>query len=88
MPRRIRVKKDRKKTASRSKACRFCTDKDLFLDYKNPRLLSEFITERGKIITRRVTGNCRLHQNRVVQAVKRSRQVALLPYTVTHAVRD
>lgn len=77
-----------KKLPAKKRNCRFCQDKDLVIDYKNTRLLADFLTERGKIIGRRVTGNSCYHQRLVVQAIKRARHLALLPYTITHAVRD
>jgi len=73
----------RRRMFTRRKACRFCTDKELKPDFKNARLLSFFITERGKIIPRRISGNCALHQRDLNTAVKRARQMALLPYTST-----
>lgn len=76
-----------KRTQNRKKTCRFCQDKDLVIDYKNTTMLAQFLTERGKIIGRRISGNSRYHQNLVVQAIKRARHLALLPYTITHAVR-
>lgn len=89
MPRRYKPKKDRRKSSlSRTKPCRFCSDDTLVLDYKGTRLIGEYLTERGKLISRRMTGNCRYHQARLTEAVNRARQVALLPYTITHAVRD
>lgn len=77
-----------KKGPIKKRSCRFCQDKDLVVDYKNTRLLAEFLTERGKIISRRVTGNSRYHQSLVEQAIKRARHLALLPYTITHGIRD
>lgn len=88
MPRR---KKDVKKKAKKiltKKNCRFCADDENVIDFKRPRMLTYFLTERGKIVTRRMTGNCKYHQTRVVESIKRARHLALLPYTVTHAVRD
>ena len=64
----------------RRKVCRFCVDKDLFIDYKTPKALRQFITERGKIIPRRITGTCAKHQRQLTVAVKQSRQIALLPF--------
>ena len=58
------------------------TDKNLKVDYKNAADLKYFITERGKIVPRRISGNCALHQREVATAIKRGRNVALLPYTV------
>jgi small subunit ribosomal protein S18 len=65
---------------SRRKMCRFCADTTLLIDYKDPRLLRSFITERGKIVPRRISGNCSRHQRGVATAVKRARVIALLPY--------
>lgn len=81
-------RREKKKIVFKSKPCRFCADKDSVVSYKMPQMLGEFLTERGKIISRRVTGNCQYHQNRVVEAINRARQLALLPYTITHAVRQ
>jgi small subunit ribosomal protein S18 len=73
---------DRKKRPFlRRKVCRFCADKKLAIDYKNPRILRFFVTERGKIIPRRISGNCAKHQRQVTVAVKRARNIALLPFT-------
>ncbi|HCU23459.1 MAG TPA: 30S ribosomal protein S18 [Deltaproteobacteria bacterium] len=77
--------KMRKRSFGRKKVCRFCADKDFNLDYKNPKLLGLFVTERGKIIPRRITGNCALHQRVLTTAVKRARILALIPFTATHA---
>ena len=70
----------KKKFAPRRKFCRFCADADLPLDYKRPDILRDYITERGKIIARRITGTSLKFQRRVAQAVKRARHLALLPY--------
>ncbi len=64
----------------RVKVCRFCEDKTLSIDYKDVRLLQRFITERGKIIPRRMSGTCARHQRQVTRALKRARQIALLPF--------
>ncbi len=64
----------------RRKICRFCVDKDLNIDYKTPKALRQFITERGKIIPRRITGTCAKHQRELTVAIKQSRQIALLPF--------
>ena len=77
--------KSRKRSFNRRKVCRFCADRDVRMDYKNPKMLSLFITERGKIIPRRITGNCALHQRSLTTAVKRARVLALIPFTATHA---
>ncbi|MGQ9630659.1 MAG: 30S ribosomal protein S18 [bacterium] len=62
--------------------CRFCADKIEEIDYKDVRRLRRYITERGKIIPKRVSGNCAKHQRKLTVAIKRARSIALLPYTV------
>jgi len=69
----------------RRKFCRFCENKDLPLDYKHPEILKDFITDRGKIIARRITGTCAKHQRTLTREIKKSRQMALLYYTATHS---
>ncbi|MCD4722348.1 MAG: 30S ribosomal protein S18 [Desulfobacula sp.] len=64
----------------RRKICRFCVDNDLEINYKMPKALRQFITERGKIIPRRITGTCAKHQRQLTVAIKQSRQIALLPF--------
>ncbi len=64
----------------RKKVCQFCVDRVENIDYKDVSKLSRFISERGKILPRRVTGTCARHQRAVTVAIKRARQVALLPY--------
>ncbi len=66
----------------RRKVCRFCEDKVEFVDYKDGKLLRMYLTERGKIIPRRISGNCAGHQRILSMALKRARQMALMPYTV------
>jgi small subunit ribosomal protein S18 len=63
------------------KVCRFCADKTLEIDYKSPRILRHFITERGKIIPRRISGNCAKHQREITTAIKKARNIAILPFT-------
>jgi small subunit ribosomal protein S18 len=70
----------RKKFTPRKKFCRFCADKELPLDYKRPDILRDFVTERGKIIPRRISGTCARHQRMLTQAIKRARTIALLPF--------
>lgn len=66
----------------RKKVCAFCVDRsDNPIDYKDVAKLRKYISERGKILPRRVTGNCSYHQRHVTIAIKRARQLALLPYT-------
>ncbi len=62
------------------KVCRFCEDKALIIDYKDVRLMQRFVTDRGKIIPRRVSGTCARHQRNVTRHLKRARQIALLPF--------
>ncbi len=64
----------------RRKPCPYCRDKVEFVDYKDVASLRRFVSDRGKIRSRRITGACRRHQNQVATAVKRAREVALLPY--------
>ena len=65
----------------RRKVCRFCADTTLKVDYKDQGQMKYFLTERGKIIPRRISGNCAKHQREVATAVKRGRMLAILPYT-------
>ncbi len=66
----------------RKKVCVFCADKNQVIDYKDANLLRKYISERGKILPRRITGNCAKHQRALTVAVKRARQIALIPYVV------
>jgi small subunit ribosomal protein S18 len=59
---------------------RFCDSKEIYIDYKDEKKLSRFISEQGKIIPKRITGTCAKHQRQLVQAVKRARHLALIPY--------
>ena len=74
------VKRPAKKMMSRKKVCIFCTDKVDEVDYKDVAKLRKFITEKGKIVPRRMSGTCAKHQRIVTEAVKRAREMALLPY--------
>ena len=65
----------------RRKVCQFCADKTKEIDYKDVETLKKFVTERGKILPKRITGTCAMHQRAVTTAIKRARIVALLPYT-------
>lgn len=67
----------------RRKVCPFCADTTVQIDYKDPRLLRRFITERGKIVPRRISGVCARHQRELAVAIKRSRHIAFLPYLAT-----
>ncbi|HOW57882.1 MAG TPA: 30S ribosomal protein S18 [Smithellaceae bacterium] len=64
----------------RKKFCRFCTDSNIKIDYKTPHVLGNFTTERGKIMPRRITGNCAKHQRELTVAIKRARTIALMPF--------
>ncbi|MDD7510806.1 MAG: 30S ribosomal protein S18 [Peptostreptococcaceae bacterium] len=64
----------------RKKVCQFCAEKTEAIDYKDVEKLRKFVTERGKILPKRVTGTCAVHQREVTKAIKRARIVALLPY--------
>lgn len=66
---------------SRRKVCVFCSEKAKPIDYKDVATLRKYISERGKILPRRITGNCAKHQRALTVAVKRARHVALMPYT-------
>ena len=65
----------------RKKVCQFCADKSETRDYKYFEKLKKYVTERGKILPKRITGTCAVHQREVTRAIKRARIVALLPYT-------
>jgi small subunit ribosomal protein S18 len=69
-----------RRRVQRRKVCRFCAER-LPIDYKDVRMLGNFVSERGKLIPSRITGNCALHQRQLTSAVKRARNLALLPFT-------
>ena len=71
------------KTAhKRKKVCQFCVEKAAYIDYKETEKLRRYLSERGKILPRRTTGVCAMHQRELTEAIKRARQVALLPYVL------
>ena len=84
----IRGSKGKSKTGDkpfkrvRKKVCMLCQEKIDSIDYKDVEKLKRFVSDKGKILPRRVTGTCALHQRKVTEAIKRARQIALLPYTV------
>jgi len=78
--RETRPRRDYRRRPKR-KVCSFCAEKATFIDYKDINRLRRFVTERGKILPRRVSGNCARHQRVVAVAIKRARELALLPYT-------
>jgi small subunit ribosomal protein S18 len=65
----------------RRKICSFCVDKVEYIDYKSVNRLRRFVSERGKILPRRTTGTCASHQRSLTSAIKRAREIALLPFT-------
>lgn len=75
----------RRRVMFRRKVCRFCADKGLKIDYKDTRVLSGFVSERGKITPSRITGNCASHQRLLTIAIKRARNVALLPFSTVRS---
>lgn len=75
-------KDNKNKGRKRKKVCQFCADKNEHIDYKDTVKLRRFLSERGKILPRRTTGTCAAHQRELTEAIKRSRQVALLPYVM------
>lgn len=84
---RLLKKKSRKKSFSLVKHCRFCSSPEHAqqLDYKNANMLKGFLTERGKILPLRISGNCSFHQRALAHAIKKARTMALVPYLMTTA---
>ncbi|SHF32809.1 SSU ribosomal protein S18P [Caldanaerobius fijiensis DSM 17918] len=76
------VKNDKKKNKKKKKVCSFCTDKIEEIDYKDINRLKKYMSERAKILPRRITGNCAKHQRQLTVAIKRARHLALLPFTI------
>ena len=76
----------KKRPFQRRKVCRFCADKQATIDYKDPRTLRYFITVRSKIEPRRISGNCSAHQREITEAIKRARNIALLPIASAHVM--
>ncbi len=75
-------KKPHNNIRRKKKVCAFCAEKSEVIDYKDAYKLKKFITERGKILPRRITGNCAKHQRELTTAIMRARNIALLPYEV------
>lgn len=75
-----RTVRDRKDRKPKRRVCGFCVDKIDHVDYKDAARLRKFVTERGKIVPRRISGNCARHQRAVTSAVKRARIIALMPF--------
>ncbi|MCL0080924.1 30S ribosomal protein S18 [Peptococcaceae bacterium] len=72
----------RERRRGKKRVCNFCVDKMTAIDYKEVPRLKKYITDRGKILPRRISGNCAKHQRMLTLAIKRSRNVALLPFTL------
>jgi small subunit ribosomal protein S18 len=72
-----------RRRGGKKRICKYCADKALVIDYKDPQALKYFVSERGKVVPRRISGNCARHQRKVTLAIKRARNIALLPFTVT-----
>lgn len=71
----------RRRGGRRRRVCRFCADKSIRIDYKDPQGIRYFITDRGKIVPRRISGNCAKHQRQICLAIKRARNIALMAFT-------
>jgi small subunit ribosomal protein S18 len=70
-----------RRRGGKRRVCRFCADNEMVIDYKDSSQLKYFISDRGKLVPRRISGNCALHQRAVTLAIKRARNIALMPYT-------
>ena len=77
--------REREGKSIKKKYCKLCFEKIGFVDYKDEKRLGRFVTDRGKIVPRRISGNCALHQRKMAVAVKQGRYLALLPYCLTHS---
>jgi len=73
---------DEEPVRGRGRGCRFCSDENIKIDYKDIALLRQFVTDRGKLIPRRMTNTCQTHQKALVTAINRARMIALMPFTV------
>lgn len=73
---------NKRKRRPRKKICNFCANKVEQIDYKDIQTLKKHVTERGKILPRRISGTCAIHQRQLTQSIKKARHMALLPYTV------
>lgn len=80
LPSRAAAKKRFAHPITRKRFCRFCVEKVKSVDYKEVKRLEAFISERGKIVSSRITGNCAKHQRRITEAIKKARFISLLPY--------
>ena len=75
------AKRERNPRKMKKKVCTFCAEKAEYIDYKDVNKLKKYVTEKGKILPRRITGNCATHQRALTVAIKRARVMALLPFT-------
>jgi small subunit ribosomal protein S18 len=73
----------KRKPMGRRRSCKFCSDAAIKIDYKDASLLKYFITDRGKLVPRRLSGNCAKHQRAIAVAVNRARMIAIMPFSVT-----
>jgi small subunit ribosomal protein S18 len=72
----------KKRAFQRRKVCVFCADSGMKISYKDVKTLNHFVTERGKILPRRISGNCAKHQRELTAAIKRARNIALMPFSI------
>ncbi len=72
----------KKRSFQRRKICVFCADSNMKINYKDIKTLGHFVTERGKILPRRISGNCAKHQRDITEAIKRARNIALMPFSI------
>jgi small subunit ribosomal protein S18 len=73
----------KKRPFQRRKVCVFCADSGMKINYKDVKTLNHFVTERGKILPRRISGNCSKHQRELTSAIKKARNIALMPFSIT-----
>ncbi len=81
---RNRKRRKAKRRFRRRKVCQFCSDATLEIDYKNPKTLRRFISERGRIVPKRISGVCSRHQRSLGAAIRKARVLALVPFTTVH----
>lgn len=81
MKREDRKDSGEKRSFQKRKGCRFCADSNIIIDYKDRYVYQPFVTERFKIVPRRISGNCAAHQRELTTAIKRARHIAFIPYT-------
>lgn len=80
----FKKRRPNKKFPFRKKVCEFCRSKSKAIDYKDVMKLQKYVSERGKILPNRISGNCPWHQREVARAIKRARAIALMPYVAGH----